>query len=221
MFKKILIAEDIDSINLGVIEALKKVTDAEIHHVKYCDDALLKIKKGLLDNDPYDLLISDLSFAKDHRDVKLTSGEALIEAAKSMQPEIKTIVYSIEERSYVIKTLFKNLEIDGYVSKGREGSVELVKSLSFVEKDNHYISPHLAHLLADHSVLEIDDYDIELIKQLSQGISQEQIGQYFKNQGRSPSSTSAVEKRINKLKIYFKANNTIHLISITKDMGLV
>jgi hypothetical protein len=32
---------------------------------------------------------------------------------------------------------------------------------------------------------------------------------------------SSIEKRINKLKIYFKANNNVHLIAIAKDLGLV
>jgi hypothetical protein len=40
MFKKILIAEDLDSINITVEQALKELSITEIHHAKYCDDAL-------------------------------------------------------------------------------------------------------------------------------------------------------------------------------------
>lgn len=52
MFTKVLIAEDIDSINSGLNQALTELGISDIHHAKYCDDALLKIKanieKGLL-----------------------------------------------------------------------------------------------------------------------------------------------------------------------------
>jgi hypothetical protein len=43
----------------------------------------------------------------------------------------------------------------------------------------------------------------------------------FKNTGIIPNGSSSIEKRINKLKIYFKANNNVHLIAIAKDLGLV
>lgn len=66
MFHKVLIAEDLDSISIAVVQALEEISILEINHAKYCDDAFLKIKKALHDNQPYDLLISDLSFKPDH-----------------------------------------------------------------------------------------------------------------------------------------------------------
>lgn len=222
MFKKILIAEDIDSINIGIVAILKNLTNATIQHSKYGDDALLKIKKGLYDNEPYDLLISDLSFKQDHRHIKLATGDELVEAVKKEQPDIKTIVYSIEDRPFRIKSLFENLNINAYVSKGREGSLELSNAIKFIfNSDEKFVSPHLAHLLTDPTILEIDDIDIDLVRQLSLGMNQEEIAKFFKEQGKSSSSISSIEKRLNKLKIYFKAKNTIHLVGIAKDMGLI
>ena len=46
MFNKVLVAEDLDTINLSVVQALKDLNVNEIHHAKYCDDAQLKIKKA-------------------------------------------------------------------------------------------------------------------------------------------------------------------------------
>jgi hypothetical protein len=37
----------------------------------------------------------------------------------------------------------------------------------------------------------------------------------------SPNGNSSLEKRINRLKIFLKANNNVHLIAIAKDLGLV
>ena len=78
MFNKVLIAEDLDSISIASIKALEELSIMEIHHSKYCDDAFLKIKKALHDKVPYELLISDLSFKPDHRELRLASGEELI-----------------------------------------------------------------------------------------------------------------------------------------------
>jgi two-component system capsular synthesis response regulator RcsB len=52
MFKRVLVAEDIDSINIAVIQTLTNLNIEHIDHVKYCDDALLKIKKGLNSGEP-------------------------------------------------------------------------------------------------------------------------------------------------------------------------
>lgn len=220
MFKKILIAEDIDSINQGIISVLKTISQAEIQHVKYCDDAFLKIRKAIMDDNPFDLLITDLSFKPDHRSVVLQSGEDLIGAVKSSQSDLKIIAYSIEDRSFKIKKLFSD-GIDAYVCKGRQGSVDLAEAVKSLSKNKKYISPELAHLSANPTMLEIDTTDIDLLKLLSEGFTQEEIGRKFKEMGVSSSSISSIEKRMNKLKIYFKAKNAVHLVGIVKDMGVV
>ena len=222
MFKKILIAEDLDSISITVEQALKELSITEIHHAKYCDDALLKIKKALHDEDPYDLLISDLSFKIDHRTNKLTSGDELIESVKKIQPDIKTIVFSIEDKSYRIKSLFNDLGINAYVSKGRDSIPQLKKAIqSIYSEDEKTLSEEWSHVLRDKSLLEIEAYDITLLKLLSKGFIIDEISSSLKNSGIVPNGSSSIEKRINKLKIYFKANNNVHLISISKDLGLV
>ncbi|WPR71328.1 response regulator [Flavobacterium sp. NG2] len=224
MFNKVIISEDFDSINLAVVEALKDCAIREVDYTKYCDDALLKIKKAILDDTPYDLLLTDLSFKEDHRDdtITLKSGDELIAAVRALQPNIKIIVYSIEDKSYRIKSLFENYHIDGYVMKGRNSIPELKNALTLVyNTDQRYLSPTITHVLQDKTVNEIDNYDLELLKYLSIGIPQEQMENQFKMLNISPNSKSSIEKRINKLKTYFKASNTIHLIAIAKDLGLI
>jgi DNA-binding NarL/FixJ family response regulator len=222
MFKKVLVAEDLDSISIAVVQALETLSIEVIQHSKYCDDAYLQIKKALYDNEPYDLLISDLSFKTDHRENKLTCGDELIEAVKKIQPDIKTIVFSIEDKSYRIKSLFNNLGINAYVSKGRNSIPELKNAVESIFKtDEKNISSGLTYTLNDKSLYEIEAYDISLLKLLSKGCILDEISVEFKNTGIIPNGSSSIEKRINKLKIYFKANNNVHLIAIAKDLGLV
>ena len=222
MFHKVLIAEDLDSISITVIQALEEISIVEVHHAKYCDDAFLKIKKALYDNAPYDLLISDLSFKPDHRENRLKSGEELIEAVKKVQPDIKTIVFSIEDKTFRIKSLFNNHGINAYVSKGRESIPELKKAIQRINnnQENNY-SDELSLILRNQSLFEIEAYDISILKSLSKGYTLNDISAEFKDSGIIPNGGSSLEKRINKLKIYFKASNNVHLIAITKDLGLV
>ena len=65
------------------------------------------------------------------------------------------------------------------------------------------------------------DIDILLVEKLSQGYSQDEISSTFKKQKIKPSSLSSIEKRLNKLKVQFKANNAIHLVAKVKDLGLI
>lgn len=222
MFKKVLIAEDLDTISIAVIQALEMLSIVEIHHAKYCDDAYLKIKKAIFDSVPFDLLISDLSFKTDHRENKFNSGEELIEAIKKLQPSLKTIVFSIEDKSFRIKSLYNDLGINAYVSKGRNSIPELQETIQRIyDTDEKIVSTDLSYILRDKAIFEIEAYDISLLKLLSKGHILEEIAKVFKDSGISPNGSSSIEKRINKLKVYFKASNNVHLIAITKDLGLV
>jgi two-component system, NarL family, captular synthesis response regulator RcsB len=222
MFKKVLVAEDLDSISITVGQVLEALSVVEIHHAKYCDDALLKVKKALLEEAPYDLLISDLSFKTDHRENHLTCGDELIAAVKKVQPSIKTVVFSIEDKSFRIKSLFNDLGINAFVSKGRNSIPELQKAiLSVYDNESKILSQELSYALKDKSLIEIEIYDITLLKSLSKGFTLEEIALDFKTTGIIPNGSSSIEKRINRLKIFFKANNNVHLIAIAKDLGLV
>jgi len=64
MFKKILIAEDQQVMNLGIANTIKELDIPHFDFVTYCDTAISKIKKAAVESMPYDLLITDLSFRK-------------------------------------------------------------------------------------------------------------------------------------------------------------
>jgi DNA-binding NarL/FixJ family response regulator len=221
MFKKVLISDDLDSINQGVLAITKTLGIAEVTQVQYCDDAFLKLKKGEMDGTPYDLLITDLSFKIDHRAQKYPSGDTLITAVKKDYPQLKVIVYSIEDRLQRVRTLVQNHKVDAFVCKGRHGLTELSKAIEEVYNNKTYLSPQIQQALSDKKNLEIKDYDIKLILQLSKGMSQDEISQLFEQENISPSSLSSIEKRLNLLRVQFKAKNVIHLVAITKDLGLI
>lgn len=221
MFKKVLIAEDFDSINIAVKQTLEGLDVQEIQYAKYCDDAILKFRKALQDKEPFDLVISDLSFESDYREVKILSGEMLIEEIKKIQPEINVIVYSVENKPYVIKSLFENQKINAFVRKGRHSISQLKTAIETLLYGKTFISPELDYALQDKTGKEIDNYDITLLFHLSKGIPLEKMHIEFKELNIKPNSKSTIEKRVSKLKDYFKAGNNIHLIAIAKDLGII
>lgn len=197
MFKKVLVAEDLDSISIAVIQVLEDLKVPTIHHVKYCDDGILRIKKALIENAPYDLLISDLSFKSDHRKTELSSGEELIEAINTVQPSLKKIVFSIEDKSYRIKSLFNDLSINAYVSKGRNSINELRKAIEATFKgEEKILSSDLSFNFNDKTLIEIESYDISILKLLAQGYILENISSEFKSSSITPNGTSSIEKEL-------------------------
>ncbi|WP_338357072.1 response regulator [Yeosuana marina] len=221
MFEKVLIVDDHDVVNEGVLAVLKSKGIDQVHKAQYCDEAFLKIKRAVFDNQPFDLLITDLSFKKDYHESKLLSGEDLIAALRPDFPDLQIIVYSMEDRLQKVRILINKHHINSYVCKGRKGATELEKAIECVYNNELFLSPQVENALSSRTNLEITDYDIELIKQLSLGLSQGEISNLLEKNNITPNSLSSVEKRLNKLKDQFKANNSIHLVAIVKDLGLI
>jgi DNA-binding NarL/FixJ family response regulator len=224
MFEKVLIAEEFDIIHSGLKVTLEQIeiTSAAIEHVSYYDEAFLKLKKGKLKNRPYDLLICNLFFIEDHKAQEITSGKVLIERVREEFPTLKIIVFSDEDKAFIIQDLHKNLKINAYVWKNRNGQKELKKAIHYISaNDDFYISEDLHAAIHPKKEIKISEYDILLIKFLSKGFLQENISAKLKEKGISPSSTSAIEKKIKSLKEYFNAHNPTHLVCIAKDLGLI
>ncbi|OMP30338.1 response regulator [Mangrovimonas sp. DI 80] len=220
MFNKVLIVDDLGSINQGVASVLQTLKVSNVVQAQYCDEAYLKLKKAKMDGEPFELLITDLSFKADHREQEFTSGESLVKAIHQDFPNLKIIVYSIEDRLQTVRQLLE-YGVSAYVCKGRRGLLELQQALDEVFNGGQFLSKEISHALNQKSEMEIEDFDIELMRQLSLGYSQDQISKSFKEAKVYPNSLSSIEKRLNRLRIQFNANNAIHLVAIVKDLGLI
>ena len=221
MFKRVLIVDDHDAIINSILQVLDHF-DLEITDTaQYCDDAYLKYKKAKLDNQPYDLIITDLSFKPDHRSPSLISGEELIARLRIEDKDTVILVYSMKDQLQKVRQLVGKFEIGAYVCKDRNGTKELHSALKSISKNKLYLSPQVAKAMDPNQSVEIEDFDIQLLNLLAKGKSQDEISQYLKRQRISPSSLSSIEKRLNKLRIQFKAKNAIHLVAQAKDLGLI
>lgn len=221
MFKKILIAEDFQDTNTGIANTLsKKLQISEIQEELYCDKAYNRLKLAQSTNSPFELLITDLHFKEGHIDRKLSSGIELINAIKLIQPSIKVIVNSMEDNPAKIKMLFEEQKIDGYVCKGRHSLDELATALVDIHLNKTYVSPQI-NMASTNNIVELNDFDIIILKELAEGLSKKEIATKFKAQGITPNSESTIDKKISKLFDDFGAKNTTQLIAILTRSGLI
>lgn len=221
MFKNVIIADDLGSINKGVMTSLHSLGIKTAEQVQYCDDAYLRIKKSYFDDNPVDLLITDWSFKADYRTQEFNSGDELAEQLKKEFPELKIIMFSIEDRINKIRKLFSENLVDAYVCKGRNGLHDLAAAIDSVYNNSIFVSPQVSNALNKKTDMEIDDNDIVLLRELSLGHTYEQISSIFKSRNIKASSVSAIEKRTIRLRDKLKANNAIHLVANAKDLGLI
>lgn len=221
MFKKVLVAEDMDSINHAVASVLNELDIPEVAHAQYCDKAWLLAKKASQDEQPFDLLICDLSFKEDHREERIKSGKELIAILKSEYPDLKVLVNSIEDHPQTVRELWESGNIDGYVCKDRRGLKELKEAIEKLDKGETYSSPSIQKALNRSNLLVLNDFEINIVKFLADGLTQDQIEQKLKSKNIKPSSKSAIEKKLKDLREEFNANTNPHLVSIMKDLQLI
>lgn len=87
--------------------------------------------------------------------------------------------------------------------------------------DKFYISPDLNCSIHPNKAIQITNYDIHIIEDLSKGIIQDNLSLIFEEKQIKPLEKSSIEKRLKFLKEYFDAKNPTHLVAIAKDFGLI
>src|SRR5690606_8124899 len=183
MFNKVLVAEDYQDTKSGIVEMLRSELDIPmIQEALYCDQAYNRLKVAQNQGEPFELLITDIFFKEDHVQQKLTSGQDLIRAARAIQPEIKIIVNSMEDNPAKVNALFKELNINGYVCKGRQGRSEMVKAIHEVDHNRTFVSPEINLDLYDN-VIELNDFDVMILKDLASGLTKREISEKLKERG--------------------------------------
>ncbi|MGD1320364.1 response regulator [Chryseobacterium sp. 2R14A] len=221
MFKKVLISEDHESINISVQKTLEELNITNFDYVYYCDDALAKAQKAIREKQPYDLLITDLYYEEDHLPQKLKDCRELILAIRKEQPDLKIIVFSAEHKSGIIDSLFTDYGINGYVRKARHDSKELKKAIFSVYNNENHLSLDLKQDIKQLNNYEFTTYDITLVSLLAQGVLQKNIPVFLQNNNIKPNSLSSIEKKINMLKEEFGVGNNEQLVAFCKDLGII
>lgn len=221
MIQKVLIAEDHESANISVQKTLEALQIFQPDYVYHCDDAALKIKKALQAGDPYDLLITDLYFEKDHRTPTLPGGHELIAAVKAEQPALKILVFSAESRPAIIQKLFDTPGIDAFVRKSRGDAQELLNAIHAIYNNQRYYPRNLPEPMERRNAHDFTPFDITILTLMIQGKKVQDIPEYLKQKGIKPSGKSSVEKRLNTIKEAYQFTTNEQLIAYCVKKGII
>ncbi|MBS1550109.1 MAG: response regulator [Bacteroidetes bacterium] len=221
MFHKIIIAEDYQSTNLSIQKALSDLQIHQTQYTTYCDEAYKKIYEAIAAKQPYEVLVTDLSFDEDENIQNLKSGFELIKAVKRLRPETKIVVFSAEKKDGIIHNLFQEYGINAFVHKGRNDMNELKIAFEKIYLDENYISSETRNSFQKMNSYEFSKYDIALVEHLSQGILQKDLPAIFVKKNLKPNSLSSIEKRLNIIRHSLKLSNNEQLISFCKDLGII
>lgn len=221
MNKKVLIAEDHQSTNISIQKVLEDLGNMDSTYVYYCDDALVRVRHAASITEPFDLLITDLSFDPDHREPKLADGVELIAAARVVQPGLPVLVFSAEGRIPVIEQLYTVSGIDGFVRKGRNDARELELAIRRIVANERYYPPfYLAGMRKGH-LHDFSPFDIAIITLMAEGKRQKDLPARLEERGIRPAGLSSVEKRLKLMREALAFSNNEQLVAYCKDMGLV
>jgi two-component system capsular synthesis response regulator RcsB len=221
MIDKVIIAEDQEFANLSVQKTMDDLKVKQYDYAFYCDDAFAKIQLAQQKGEPYDLLITDLSFEDDGTTQKIKDGVELIRAVRAVQPGIQVLILSGQHRPTDIHNLFESKEVDAYVRKARHDVQELKLAMQALSKRQRYYPRSLAQLVKRSNTYEFTDFDINIIRLLSQGFQQNEIPGYLKQHSIKPSSLSTIEKRLNQIREELGFSNNAQLVVFCKDAGIL
>lgn len=221
MIKKVLIAEDHESANMSVQRTLEDLAIDNIAYAYYCDDAIQKIENEVKTGSSFDLLVTDLYFEPDDRKQKLASGIELITAARKIQPDLKILVFSAENKPATIELLYNQYEIDGFVRKARNDARELKEAFYEIDRHRQYRPRHINQMIDKKNAYAFSDFDITIITQLAQGTLQKDIPAYLYREQIKPSGLSSVEKRLNQMKDALGFTKNEQLVAYCKDQGVI
>lgn len=217
MFEKILIAENFSNDNFAVKKIVEELNIPHIDQANYCDDAISKIRKSFSNNLPYGLLITDLTFDSNQEHV-ITCGEELIKVAKEEFPDLKIIVFSIEDRQPIINSFFEKYNIDAFITKGAESAKELKKAIEDVYENKIYLYSNKSQ---KGGLFEFTNNDLELVRLLSVGMNVPEISVKFKTEKVYPNSESYLNKRLVSIRQHAGAATTLHLLTLFSDWNLI
>jgi len=218
-FENVLIAEDHEVANLSLRLTLQDLHVARYDHAYYCDLALSMIRKAIQETRPYDLLVTDLYFEIDGTAKQRPDGYELILSARALQPALKVIVFSAESRTLVIRKLFDELGIDGFVRKARGDAQELKIAIKHIsEHRKHYPREYRSQ---QDNLHDFTDYDKTIIKLIAGGRAQKEIPAFLEALQIKPSGLSSIEKRLNLIKTAMGFTNNEQLVVFCREMGLI
>lgn len=217
---KILIVDDHPFIIEGYKNAITRYKPEEfeflISQANDCESAYKIITNP--DTVPYDIAFLDISMPS-YEEKGIYSGEDLAKLINQFMPNCKIILLTMYTELLKIKTIIKTINPKGLVIKNDLTFDELIFAFDKVIKNEIYYSQSVQKILdlSEKDVIEIDQFDAQILFHLSKGTKLQDIPQYI------PISVGAIERRKLNLKELLKITDgtDTDLVREAKSKGLL
>jgi len=213
---RIVMADDVEVVRLGVSALLSTVEDFEVvAQAANGEEAVAAVK-----NFSPDVVILDLEMPK-------MSGVEAAKIIKFKYPGTKILILSgFENEKYVTQILRSGA--GGYVVKN-VAKAELAEAIRAVAEGKRFFSPSVSRIMVEgllkkHSAeLEalskirepMSDVEMEILSFLTQGLTTEQIGE------RLSMSKGAVDRQFTAIKKKLDIYDIVNLVQFAKDYGFI
>lgn len=220
-FEKILVVEDQDMANWSVRKTVESLELPSPMYSYHAENAIVLLTKAASHGEPYDLLVTDLYFESERTGKQMPDGKELVRAAHALESGLKILVFSSESKIGVIRQLYDEFGIDGYVRKARGDAQELKTAIEHLAQNRRYYPREYRSLSTQDNQHEFTDYDKTLVRLLNEGYSQQEIANWLEANRMTPSGLSSVEKRLKLMRTAMKFSKNQQLIGYCIEFGLI
>ena len=220
---QVLLVDDHPLITNAYKQALNQVTKSNstfkfnIDMANDCDTAISKINKANK-NIPYDLAFLDIRIPPSS-DKKILSGEDLGVLMRKRIKNIKIIVSTTFNDSYIISCILKNVNPDAFLIKNDLTIDVLISAVKTVILDPPYYSKTVMKILRKQSANDfvIDNIDRKILHELSNGTKMNELPSIL------PLSIAALERRKRILKDIFnvEGKGDRDLLQLAQEKGFI
>ncbi|MDY0780397.1 response regulator [Tenacibaculum sp. IB213877] len=219
---KILLVDDHQLIIEGILSALKSIDGLDIETTNSCDDAFSKIKTSVQDN-PFQILFTDLSFDNATSNSKLDGGEALIKALQEENIDVKIGVITGHSETNRVFNVIHNLNPSAYLLKGNCNTTELNFAIQKMLASEVYYTHDIHQKLLKRALVEIqmDEVAIQILKELPKHPKIGNLEGIIKKEDGSLVKIRSIENKLAKLRTDLQANNNTDLVLKAKELGVL
>ncbi|QSW87060.1 response regulator transcription factor [Flavobacterium endoglycinae] len=165
----------------------------------------------------FEIAFLDISMPA-YEEKDLFSGEDLAKLILKKMPECKIVLLTMYTELLKIKTIIRSINPNGLIIKNDLTFDELLLAFDKVMKNEKYYSQSVMKMLnqSAHNSIEIDEFDKQILFQLSKGTTVHEMPKYI------PISLHEIEKRLISLKELLKVRSGVDsdLVKEAKSKGL-
>ena len=219
---RILIVDDHQLVIQGILCSLKEVGDFDVVTTNTCDEAFNLIKTHQ-NNNPFQLLFTDLSFDNSTEDTNLDGGEELIKAIRNNDFDIKIAVITGHTETNRVYNVISNLNPNAYLLKSKCDATEIGFAVKKMLANDYYYTHEIHQKIMRRNIIQIqmDDVAIQILKELPNHPKISNLEGIIKKGDGSLIKLRSIETKLGNLRADLNANNNTDLILKAKELGII